>query len=423
VPSTNDTGSALSGRGKRERGKPSNFRFRPNPVRQTILVALALAGIGIGYGLGFVFKKPTPPQPVTASQTSVEPTAPAAPETPPAPTAQPEPAAPEPEREQIDAKRRAYEESLPDEIAETVESEAASPKPVEAMTAEAEPETKSDSAPQANLEPEAVAEPKAEDQPQPPTVAVVPPALPPVTASSPRWRRNAVAIALTGQPRIAIIIDDVGVDRARSKRAIKLPPPLTLSFLAYADQLAAQTSSARAEGHELMLHLPMEPGSVNIDPGPNVLLSGVPEAELMASLSWNLDQFDGYIGVNNHMGSRFTADLAGMTVVMHELSKRELIFLDSLTTNNSTGRRAARQAGVPFLARNVFLDHVDELDAIKARLDEVERLAKRQGFAIAIGHPHDATLEALAPWLASVQSRGFQLVPLSALVRLDDGEG
>ncbi|MCH7937292.1 MAG: divergent polysaccharide deacetylase family protein [Proteobacteria bacterium] len=138
---------------------------------------------------------------------------------------------------------------------------------------------------------------------------------------------------------------------------------------------------------------------------------------MLTSLQWNLDQFTGYAGVNNHMGSRFTADMPGMVAVMEELKKRKLFFLDSITAGNSVARKAARKVGLPFAGRNVFLDHADDVEGITKRLAEVEKLAKRTGGAIAIGHPREATLKALVPWLKDIEKRGFKLVPLSSMVK------
>ncbi len=314
---------------------------------------------------------------------------------------------------------RAYEEALPAEVTATkVEPPpAAPPAPVPSVSPEP------GAAPGPTVPPSA-AEPWANSAP--PAVEAFrnrPVPLTEVAAAAPLWRRNAVALALDERPRIAIVIDDLGVDKARSRRAVQLPSPLTLSYLTYAADLGEQTEAARAAGHELLMHVPMEPSSLDVDPGPNVLLSGIPEAELLSSLKWNLQQFDGFVGVNNHMGSRFTADAAGMAVVMRELKRRGLMFLDSVTANRSVGRAAARRAGVAFAARHVFLDHLDDKGEIERRLGEVEKLARAQGFAIAIGHPRDATLEALGTWLAGIEERGFQLVPLSAVVRVPEGEG
>ncbi len=234
----------------------------------------------------------------------------------------------------------------------------------------------------------------------------------------PAWQRHALPIDLDGRPKIVIVLDDVGLDQRRGRRATALPGPLTLSYMAYADGLGRQLSAARDAGHELLLHVPMEPRSTAVDPGPNVLLSGMPRDELLKSISWNLDQASGFVGINNHMGSRFTADRESMDTVVEELRRRGLLFLDSVTSNQSVAHRAARDGGIPYAVRNVFLDHEDDLEAIRRQLRQVERLANRSGVAIAIGHPRDKTLEALAAWLPSLEDKGFQLVPISAVVQI-----
>ena len=211
----------------------------------------------------------------------------------------------------------------------------------------------------------------------------------------------------------------MGVDMMRSARVIGLKGPLTLSYLAYADNLDGQTAAARAGGHELMLHIPMEPGSKLVDPGPNVLLSGMKTAELKRRLNWSFNRFGSYVGVNNHMGSKFTADAAAMAVVMTEIKSRGLMFLDSRTTGATVGAILARRMGVPFLERNVFIDHDNDVSSINARLAEIEKLARRKGSAIAIGHLREATIQALIPWLEGIEAKGLKLAPLTAL--LDKG--
>jgi hypothetical protein len=215
---------------------------------------------------------------------------------------------------------------------------------------------------------------------------------------------------------IVIVIDDLGMDRKRTARAIGLHGPLTLSFLAYADDLKEQTEAARAAGHELLMHVGMEPVSESVDPGPNVLLTGLSSEEIRHRLEWNLGRSEGYVGINNHMGSKFTADPSAMMVVMEMLKRRGLLFLDSRTTGRSVGAKLARELGVPVAERNIFLDNVNETAAVDARLGELERLARRRGYAVAIGHPRDATLEALERWLQNLKDRGLVLVPLSAVV-------
>ncbi|WP_296341454.1 divergent polysaccharide deacetylase family protein [Reyranella sp.] len=235
------------------------------------------------------------------------------------------------------------------------------------------------------------------------------------------WRRNALPFRdLNSRPLIAIVIDDVGLDRPRSRRAWELPGPMTMSFLPYAKDLREQAKAARAKGHELMLHLPMEPNGRN-DPGPNALLVSLSDAELRQRTNTALDSFDGFVGVNNHMGSRFTAFRPGMETVMRQFKTRGVMFLDSRTTAQSVGDQTAHEQGVPSIVRHVFLDDEETLDAVRRKLAETEAVARRQGFAVAIGHPHDVTLQALAEWLPTVQSKGLALAPSSAVLRKRNG--
>lgn len=221
----------------------------------------------------------------------------------------------------------------------------------------------------------------------------------------------------SGKPKIAIVIDDMGVDRKRSARAMELPGKVTLSFLPYASDLAHQTGIAKAKGHELMLHVAMEPESTEVDPGPNVLLTGVPPKELQANLNWNMAQMADYIGVNNHMGSRFTRDLAGMRLVMAALKDRGLFFLDSLTSRDSVAAIAAAEAGVPYTRRHIFIDHKDDAAFIARQIAQIEDLAKKQGYAVAIGHPRELTLDALEKWLPGLAEKGFELIGVSGLFK------
>ncbi len=227
---------------------------------------------------------------------------------------------------------------------------------------------------------------------------------------------------LPGKPMIAIVIDDMGVDPRRSARVIGLPAPLTTSFLSYAQNLPKQAKAARAAGHELLLHMPMEPSGSGYDPGPDVLLTAMGEEAIRARLRKSLASFSGYVGINNHMGSKFTADAAAMRVVMRELHADGLLFLDSLTSGRSVGTKVAQAEGVPNLTRDVFLDDDPQPAEIREQLRRVEAHARKTGAAIAIGHPRDTTIEALAAWLPQVKAEGFQLVPLSALAKSKYGE-
>jgi hypothetical protein len=271
--------------------------------------------------------------------------------------------------------------------------------------------------------------------PKPPQPAVrepsevVPAALPapaaaqaePQDSRQPAWQRYAVpSDPPAGRPMIAVVIDDLGINRKQTREMTELPGPLTLAFMTYADDLAAQTAAARQAGHELMIHFPMEPSGASADPGPNALLRSLDPAEVQRRLDWGLGRFEGYIGINNHMGSAFTEDPAGMEIVLRELKRRGLVFLDSRTTAKTTAPGIARSLGVPIVQRDVFLDNVQSEAAIAAQLAEVERKARTRGAAIAIGHPYAATVAALRDWLPGLEERGFSLVPLSAIVRRDE---
>lgn len=382
-------------RGAAKRPGKSRPPSGPNLRRQAILVALAVVGVSVGYVAAWlVGEREHPAVPVAAGIELARPSPPPTPwyktqAPPPTLVTGPDtPIYPEPNGN-LQASPRAYEEALPADIY------VAPPPP-----------------------------PRLPEVPATPRMVPAPSVPPTASAGAPAWQRFALAAPDTGgRPMIAIVIDDMGLDRKRSARAVGLPGPLTLSYLAYADDLGEQMAAARGHGHELLLHVSMEPASRTVDPGPNALLTSLPPEEIRRRLAWGLERASGYVGINNHMGSKFTGDAAAMAVVMGELRSRGLLFLDSRTTPDSAGGREAHRAGVPLLERNVFLDNVNEVAAVNARLAEAERIAHHHGTAIAIGHPRDATLEALAAWVAGLTRRGFVLVPLTAILRAGTAQG
>lgn len=257
--------------------------------------------------------------------------------------------------------------------------------------------------------------------PAPPPAAATAPAATPSPAPSqelPAWRKFAAAVPpnIEGRKLIAIVIDDMGVDRKRSERAAALPAPLTLSWLPYATDVTQQAAAARAAGHEILLHAPMQPQG-HQDPGPNALLVNLSTDEIRRRVDADLDLLPDAVGLNNHMGSLFTRDARAMAPVIDELKRRGLLFFDSRTTGGSVGASEAREAGVPYVVRDVFLDDVMTVAAVQAQLAKVEEIARRRGYAVAIGHPHDATIEVLGPWLRALPAHGFVQVPLSAIVQ------
>lgn len=243
------------------------------------------------------------------------------------------------------------------------------------------------------------------------------PAPPPAAQETPQWKKNAVPVSVPpGMAKIAIVIDDVGIDRARSAKVLALPAPVTLAFLPYAPDVAEMARHARKIGHEILVHMPMEPMNGGLDPGPVTLMESMTPDDFTKTLDGNLAALDGYVGINNHMGSRLTQDPQAMARVMAELQRRGLLFLDSRTVAQTVAAQVADRYGVPNASRDVFLDNDPSLSAVRDSLATLEKTAKHKGFAIAIGHPKDETLAALNEWLPTLAAKGFALVPVSALV-------
>jgi polysaccharide deacetylase 2 family uncharacterized protein YibQ len=240
-------------------------------------------------------------------------------------------------------------------------------------------------------------------------------------AIEPAWIKNAVASDVSkDKPRVVVIIDDLGMDRKHTKAVMDLPGPLTLAFLPYAGDLKRQTAYGHDKGHELMVHVPMEPVKGTLDAGPSVLRPDMPDDEFDRVLKADLDSFDGYVGINNHMGSKMTQDSAGMQRVMRELGRRGLLFVDSRTIDTSVAAVEAKKYGVPFAVRDVFIDHEETYEAASNALQNIEEKALKNGLAIAIGHPKEKTIQALAAWLPTLKSKGIELVPISAAVTVSE---
>src|SRR5262249_20237844 len=178
----------------------------------------------------------------------------------------------------------------------------------------------------------------------------------PNTGGRPAWQQYAKAVPETGgRPMIAIVIHDMGIDKAEAAKGNAPPPPITIALMTYAKDLARQAAAPRAAGHELWLHVPMEPLDRNLDAGPDVLKTELSAAENKRRLDWALAQLDGYVGINNHMGSRFTSSEADMKPVLEEVKAPGPAFLDSRTLAGSVAGRLASQRGLATADRAVFI--------------------------------------------------------------------
>jgi polysaccharide deacetylase 2 family uncharacterized protein YibQ len=219
-----------------------------------------------------------------------------------------------------------------------------------------------------------------------------------------------------GAPRLAIILDDLGSDTAAAQAIFALHHPVTLSILpghAHSTEIALE---AHRRGFEVMLHLPMESlGKEQAEA--QELRPGMPAPQVAALVDEFLAKIPNVAGVNNHQGSQATSNHALMDELMPILRDRELFYVDSRTTAETVAYDAARNAGVPSGFRNVpFLDDVEEVAAVRKQLALAFKGAREKGEAIAIGHPHAATLEALRQLLPQAEAEGIRLVPASALV-------
>ena len=216
--------------------------------------------------------------------------------------------------------------------------------------------------------------------------------------------------------RLAIVVDDLGNDRAAGDAIIALPFPVTISVLPDRPYSAETAQGAFRHGKQVLLHLPMEANSGGALPEGRELRVGMPAEDVPTALAGMLATVPHAVGVNNHEGSRATSDPALMNALMPALRERGLFFIDSRTTAATVAYDAAERFGVAAASRKVFLDDLQTREAIDAQLDLAANDAIRDGSAIAIGHPHPETIAALSENLSSLQASGIRLVFASELV-------
>ncbi len=219
-------------------------------------------------------------------------------------------------------------------------------------------------------------------------------------------------------PRMAIIIEDLGLAKERTQNAIdKLPPEVTLSFSAYAQDLQEWADKARAAGHEVVLGIPMEPVSYpDDDPGPDALLTTLSPDQNIERLQKVLGRMTGYVGVVNSMGSKFTASTTAITPVLQDLSHRGLILIDSSATRLSVAAKIARSMDIPRAVNNRYIDNTLTPDAIDGELSELEKVAQGYGAAVGIGRAYPVTIDRLEAWIPTLKAKGILIAPITAVV-------
>jgi len=208
----------------------------------------------------------------------------------------------------------------------------------------------------------------------------------------------------------------MGNDRAEDDAVLSLPYPLTVSVLPHLSLSVEIADQAARRGDEVMLHLPMQPDSEATPSGVIELRPGMSAAQVRTVLAGMLATVPHASGVNNHEGSKATADAPLMAALMPDLRERGLFFIDSRTTASTVAYDTARRFGVPAASRKVFLDDSLDPETIREQIELAVRDAGQQGEAIAIGHPHPQTIAALREMLPRLRQQGVRLVFASDLV-------
>lgn len=244
----------------------------------------------------------------------------------------------------------------------------------------------------------------------------------PTPATRPAPPRVAFAAAKPvddGRPRIAIVMGQIGIGNARSRHAIeRLPSQITFAIAAYSDSAAAWIRDARANGHETLLAIPMEPIDYpRHDPGPKPLLIDLDDLENLSRLEKALSGLGGYVGLLSHMGSRFLANPDRLRPILAATADKGLIFLDSRSGPDSAVSALAPTVDLHVALNDRFIDDVPSRDAIDKRLGELEAIAERRGFAVGLATPYPVSIERLRAWAASLDERGFVLTPLTGVAR------
>jgi len=234
----------------------------------------------------------------------------------------------------------------------------------------------------------------------------------------PSRKPKAVPVVPGRLPKVVIIVDDLGYDKKMAQRFIDLDADFTFSVLPLSPFQKSIASYAYKKGHEVMLHLPMEPFEYpGINPGKGALLSSMGADELIDQLERDIDDVPFIRGVNNHMGSKITSTSDQMRQIFTILKIKKLYFVDSRTTSKTLCKPSAQLLQIPFAERDIFLDNVQKPDAIREQLQKLINVAKKHGDAIGIAHPHKTTYAVFQKMLPELKKQ-VELVPASKVVRI-----
>jgi len=218
-------------------------------------------------------------------------------------------------------------------------------------------------------------------------------------------------------PRVAIVIGGLGVSAHVTRQATeKLPGPVTFAFTPYGTDVEGMVTRARAAGHEVLLQAPMEPFDYpDNDPGPQTLLTTLSLDQNADRLHWLMSRFQGYVGIANYMGARFTSTEAVLAPVLKEVSRRGLIYVDDGSSPRSLAGQIASANNLPFARAEILLDAVTTTAHIDRALARLEALAREHGSAVGMASALPASIERIAQWAKAAEGRGIVLVPVTAV--------
>jgi polysaccharide deacetylase 2 family uncharacterized protein YibQ len=230
-------------------------------------------------------------------------------------------------------------------------------------------------------------------------------------------RRQPAGLGRKNGPKIAIVLTGLGVGSSATQTAIaKLPGPVTFAFVPYGAEVQRAATQARADGHEVLLQVPMEPFDYpDNDPGPQTLLLSLPAEQNLERLHWAMSRFQGYVGIANYMGARFTSTEQGLGPVMKEIGKRGLIYFDDGSSARSLAGQFAGANNLPFAQAEIVLDAVTAPAHIDRALTRLEAAAREHGMAVGVAAALPGSIARIAQWAKAAENRGIVLVPISAV--------
>jgi len=217
-------------------------------------------------------------------------------------------------------------------------------------------------------------------------------------------------------PKIAIVIDDLGYQTEIAERIINFDFPVAISILPFLPYTHSIAKMAKDNNVTTLLHLPMEPHDSNVNPGKGAIYSTMNEEDIRNKMTAVFRELPDVKGINNHMGSKVTENYNIMKIVLDEIKKRDMYFIDSMTSPDSVGYELSKKMGIRTAYRSVFLDNEQDMDYIRQQIKLLKEYANKNGKAIAIGHPYCNTIDALIEAGLQLQAEGIKIVRLDELL-------